>query len=146
MTDFTPEYIAKQRALAADEALPWRVRDTDDPPFMRIWTGNWADGWEICRRLAPHEANYLVAAANGYIPALDEIERLQAELAALKEANRWIPVSERLPEENGEYWTIVNVYSHPESHSFRNGEWRISAGYGITHWRPISVLIDGEPK
>jgi hypothetical protein len=30
--------------------------------------------------------------------AIDEIERLQSELAAERESHRWIPVSERMPE------------------------------------------------
>lgn len=37
--------------------------------------------------------------------AVAELERLEAENHKLKEANTWIPVSERLPETTDEYWT-----------------------------------------
>ena len=40
----------------------------------------------------------------GYSEAVDTIEALTAELDALKEQYRWVPVSERLPEEDCICW------------------------------------------
>lgn len=43
--------------------------------------------------------------------AIQEIERLRAENERLLEANRWIPVSERLPEVDGEKYLVLTKYS-----------------------------------
>jgi hypothetical protein len=77
---------------------------------------------------------------------MDEIERLRAELAALKEAQRWIPVSERLPHEgktviltNG---SVVETGDHYEGVWFLNGH----AVKNITHWRPLPPLPKSEAE
>lgn len=89
----------------------------------------------------------------------NEIERLQAEIAALREANRWISVAERLPEESGRYLVQVNRIASEclggnsnfmRIKMFTNGEW----AYGthspawvngelkdcVTHWRPLPTV------
>jgi len=48
--------------------------------------------------------------------ALDgEIDKLEAENAALKEAQRWIPVSERLPEAKGWYPVVIKTWRLPNA-------------------------------
>lgn len=47
----------------------------------------------------PRVGYFAIATGGNYRRALDEIERLQAEVTALKEAARRIPVTERLPEQ-----------------------------------------------
>ena len=88
-----------------------------------------------------------------------DYEALKAENAALKEANRWIPVSERLPEKppdyfkDGHWWMVSGedfivadsdgkVY---EAHwtygcSHQNYFWYVNSLTpltNITHWRPL---------
>ena len=100
------------------------------------------------------------------IHALEQIESLQAENAALKEANRWIPVSERLPEKppdyfkDGHWWMVSGedfivadsdgkVY---EAHwtygcSHQNYFWYVNSLTpltNITHWRPLPEPQKGE--
>lgn len=43
--------------------------------------------------------------------AVAELERLEAENQRLKDANRWIPVSERLPAHNREYLVTLQIGS-----------------------------------
>jgi hypothetical protein len=45
---------------------------------------------------------------------LDEIERLQSRIAELEAAQRWIPVSERLPEATGDYIVTCDGWSNSE--------------------------------
>ena len=76
--------------------------------------------WEVCRKRDAEAA--------------DLIERLIAENTALREKQRWLPVTERLPEQEGSYIvrtasgsvTIVTFY--PEFERFQ----RI-----FTHWMPL---------
>jgi hypothetical protein len=70
--------------------------------------------------------------------------KLQAELAEAKEQNRWIPVSERLPEKevtillliknkNHTYWFLTGCYD--------DGMYKTHVGpvYEVTHWKPITL-------
>lgn len=88
--------------------------------------------------------------------AADTIERLLSEISALKEANRWVPVSEIQPSESGRYL----AYIHREATEalggnsdflrikmFMNGEWAMGTHSPawindelrdtVTHWRPL---------
>jgi len=73
------------------------------------------------------------------IKAEDENARLKAEIADLKEKNRWIPISERMPEKPGWYpvWYVYNgKIELQEEEWFCNGCWRPSelAEGEITYW------------
>ena len=77
------------------------------------------------------------------LAAMEEIGEEQRQLAEwlkelkqLREQTRWIPVSERLPEESGYYLTSVLInggyfsevcvrwFAHPDDYSITTGEWR----------------------
>lgn len=66
-----------------------------------------------------------------------EIKELEAELAALKERDRWIPVSERLPEPSIEnqiiYWVEGAAFTGYYSGD-GDGTWFEDL---VTHWRPL---------
>ena len=78
-----------------------------------------------------------------------EIERrwqLQAEL----DKHRWIPVSEKLPEESGAYLVMLNYLHprnlsikmrHPAVESFFHDDAMWGTEKAITHWKPI-ILPD----
>jgi len=92
------------------------------------------------------------------------IEQQQAELAELKEANRWIPVSEKLPEEDGRYFCLIHRYigtkneykcqdilmfthNPPEDGCYgENKFWDYDVEYGytkdddVTHWRQLPSI------
>lgn len=119
MTDFSTEFIAQQRALAdAATARPWAFYNGYGPlrngKYAAVRLGTDAedviccpghDGHDI--QVSEQDADYLIAAANHYPDALAEIERQAAraeaaerERDALRDRLRWIPVEERLPEDN----------------------------------------------
>jgi|ERR1035437_2114065 hypothetical protein len=62
------------------------------------------------------------------------IEKLEAELAALREAERWIPVSERLPEEG--QTVIVYISGKGISTPTYQVGWKWCYETP-THWRPL---------
>jgi len=81
------------------------------------------------------------------------IKELEAELKRLKEANRWIPVAERLPDDgvpvlvtylgycdNNPYSDGVAVWKI-ENNGYNGGwEWELDGDevkVQITHWRPL---------
>lgn len=92
---------------------------------------------------------------------LAQLATLQSENAALREAQRWIPVGERLPAESGRYLVRINRMAIEELGGnckfikikmFMNNEW----AYGIhspawingdlkdlvTHWQPLPAAPD----
>jgi hypothetical protein len=81
-------------------------------------------------------------------PVVHELERLRAELAAAREALRWIPVEERLPE-SGQWvmacWPYNNQrpqvikYTEASTQSRRYGFWSIDEEHfePPTHWMPL---------
>ena len=77
-----------------------------------------------------------------------ECADLESQLTALREANRWIPVSERLPEsesidsECSEYF-LVWIEGYGDSKAmFLDREWWTSytakISKPVTHWKPIT--------
>lgn len=71
--------------------------------------------------------------------AADLIERLTAENAALREKQRWIPVTERLPEKQQR--VIVRCKTVGTTVGWiMFGEWVTDLGPGcgeVTHWMPL---------
>ena len=67
-----------------------------------------------------------------------EIERLKAELQQAREAERWIPVGERLPDEEGYYMARIMIearfWRREAFYSPGNG-W--DTGYTVTHWKVL---------
>lgn len=162
MSEFTAEFIKAQRELAAKAIdTPWKsdncvIAEYDNeitifaPWGGRVKAGNaeaYGDyrGAQIAKLYHQGEnaavvtegqavanAAYIVTAANNYPAALDEIERL-------REAQRWIPVSEE-PDPStctdvyeteyawtGRYWTRFllddNVFFGPGEYDFNRGLW-----------------------
>jgi hypothetical protein len=84
--------------------------------------------------------------------AADAIESLQLDLAALREADRWISVEERLPgefhNENGEpieFNVMLSSAKVATTLCFDGSQWfdfdwkkmRVSGYYTVTHWKPL---------
>ncbi len=142
------EAIALLRANPPDNysPLPWHrsgdsVRDSDGAHTPVAKCDSLTDAAHIAA--AVHAAPVLAA----------EVERLTADLAALRERLRWIPVGERLPD----LGTIVDVWTSdrgrgPECdrvdlcddgivwadiHGHDLREW--TGKDTVTHWRPIDA-------
>ena len=65
-----------------------------------------------------------------------KLEVLRAELAELREANWWIPVGERLPEDSNPVLVVVPAgFVSTSFYRRSNGTWH--TWDGITHWRPL---------
>jgi len=150
MDEFTPEFIAEQLALAAKATpRPWRTWDSErgfigiaNNEAVDLGTASRAD--DVCiisEEVNDHhnkeDAAYITAAANNYPAALEEIARL-------REAQRWIPVSERLPEP-GEYVNVKSAAGYIDTlfHGYGDDNtWYNVAGWNyhpdsITHWMPL---------
>ena len=83
-----------------------------------------------------------------------EIEniKLKEEFAKYRGKHRWIPVTERLPKENGFY---LCLYKHKASGGVAmdeglsilqwiNNKWGINDIYLVTHWMPLPDAPEGE--
>ena len=84
---------------------------------------------------------HAAAPVRQYISALEsEIQRLRERHKELEEETRWIPVSERLPEEEGIYlcWFMFDGKGYATTAQFYNGLFRNSDSLKITHWKPIT--------
>lgn len=76
-------------------------------------------------------------------------EAAEAELARLQEQNRWIPVGEKLPEDDGFYWTWTPGTDRPSDIYFCYRERLGRKDFqfeGVTHWRPLPARPAGEEK
>lgn len=76
--------------------------------------------------------------------AADTIEKLSQELVRLREANRWMPTGERLPEQGQQ---VLCYAKNDNGQTGIDVDWRscmngnfgaaVSAGMEVTHWRPL---------
>lgn len=64
----------------------------------------------------------------------DVLDTLRAENELLREANRWIPVSERLPDSTDWYLCYDGHYVYTERFIWAR-DWR--SARTVTHWRPL---------
>jgi hypothetical protein len=83
------------------------------------------------------------------IESENSVELLEKQLAELREKLRWIPVSERLPENNGDYELKNNgylfvVFDNGKWYYQDNNGWKEYIILGIESWREIPELEDGE--
>ena len=69
--------------------------------------------------------------------------RAVARIAELEAERRWIPVSERLPLDDGYYWTM-DIFKQEQKYKFSQGKWRDQSGMlvefsatHVTHWMPL---------
>ena len=78
--------------------------------------------WLRCEECLPYNALRIMR------EAADAIEELNKP--------RWIPVMERLPEEDG-FTLIFTAHGHAGVCYFTNGWWGGYGMDGITHWMPL---------
>lgn len=85
-----------------------------------------------------------------YKCAQQEIDRLRKELEQVQNAQRWIPVEERLPEQpdndNKRGWYSVHLESGcvmTLAFEFDTNRWH-STGSPVTHWMPLPEPPKGE--
>ncbi len=84
--------------------------------------------------------------------AKEVVEHVTAHIAELEEKQRWIPVSERLPEDCERVWVRATNSPHnlPRRafHTYRNGKWvndevdidNVYSNLNVTHWMPMPQL------
>lgn len=65
---------------------------------------------------------------------VDEKRALKSRIADLEAANRWIPVKERLPDDN-DLVLVFNEFGAVDMAYFRGG-FKTFAAVIVTHWRP----------
>ncbi|MHA9999411.1 DUF551 domain-containing protein [Klebsiella pneumoniae] len=120
-------YRHAQPALVVPDEIKHRIGGLDWG-----WEGEFNRGWNAYRAA-------MLAAAQHDTPALNSLQSVDSV------AGKWIPVSERLPEDSGRYWCYVEEQndlgkSHYQWNCSWNGDrwWVESEGGGIvTHWMPL---------
>ncbi len=76
--------------------------------------------------------------------AARRLEKLQRELAELKEKHRWIPVTERWPDPACDEPILV---VDGEGDVSQTWQWQfVRDAYGMTHWRAMPEGPEAEPK
>lgn len=78
--------------------------------------------------------------------AVAELKRLEAENQRLKDANRWIPTSERLPKEQNEYWVTKEIDGKlqviKDTYFLTISKVGFYSSYKIVAWREIQEFWD----
>jgi hypothetical protein len=69
---------------------------------------------------------------------LDEVEGMDNRVLRLKEAQRWVPVSERMPEKSGLCLAILD-YKFCQCVEAITGDWFVNSMqiHNVTHWMPL---------
>jgi len=122
----------------------------------------WVTGIATAKRAYDKSRQALLRCINAVIAraelAESENARLTAEVEALKDAARWIPVSERLPEGETddygtEYLVIVNQHGNDAfvmPAEFRSGKWYTIGSKvdwwndAVTHYQPLPQPPEAE--
>ncbi len=80
--------------------------------------------------------------------AADAIERLTAENAALREKQRWITVTERLPDDDATVLTYKNGILEVQKYEKGRNGWICNGWFwslaNVTHWMPLPEAPEGE--
>jgi len=84
--------------------------------------------------------------------ACEEVESLRSEIDRLREERRWVPVGERLPEEDVHVLAWHSGDECPRVAYRTYGIWKTvafnhsdDASIVVTHWQPLPPGPDGEP-
>lgn len=119
--EFTPEEIAKSLRVCHNTAPA--MKDCDECPY----------GEHGCLDLETDAADLIEAQAK-------RIGELEAELAKLREENRWIPTSERLPKLREPVLVSLDGCAQ-EAFLLSNGEWccrnTVERFEAVTRWKPM---------
>ena len=99
--------------------------------------------WLRCEECLPYNALRTMREAADAIGELQEdnaalngtVSNLIEQIAELSK-QKWIPVTERLPEEDG-FTLIFTAHGHAGVCYFTNGWWGGYGMDGITHWMPL---------
>lgn len=76
--------------------------------------------------------------------AATRIERLARENAELKEAQRWVPVSERLPEDGVNVITVDKYGRVSKCNCLKSYVTKYGNYDNVTHWQPLPQPPKGE--
>ena len=97
---------------------------------------------EVCEKLAAYEDTVLDPEQLSVID--EEYSKMAKELAELRQQNRWIPVSERLPDyneevliTNGKYVTIDTRYFLENTEDGEAYTWDINGWDDVIAWMPL---------
>ena len=87
-----------------------------------------------------------ITAVNDRVGGLQEIRRLQTENQRLREANRWIPVGERLPLANGGYEVTLKPYGSGSPFVCFTSFWegRFETSHEVMAWRELPEPYQGD--
>ncbi|HBR1352350.1 TPA: DUF551 domain-containing protein [Klebsiella quasipneumoniae subsp. quasipneumoniae] len=145
-----PVYYSRQTENADGALTGEDTRQAGNSPVIpdgsASMLGRWlafGRGMQNAGSQLPHnliaETESMLAADPHDTPALNSVQSVDSV------ADRWIPVSERMPEDSGRYWCYVEEQndlgkSHYQWNCSWNGDrwWVESEGGGIvTHWMPL---------
>ena len=98
---------------------------------------NWEKTMKEWDAIVPDGIKYLSAEKQ---VLMRRVRELESENARLKDAQRWIPVSERLPEDGKPVW-VCTIWNEQHSGFLIDGVWvglfRDFREGEITHWMPL---------
>ncbi len=118
-----------------------------EPPRASIFIADLLPDWALSEMVVPedHVPNLkFIEASHTLVPALaDALEQATAELAALREAARWVKVGDRLP--TPEQSVLMSNGNAVETGCYFAGNWwQNGSKVRVTHWRPLPTPPDEE--